>query len=47
VERSLPWLSWLALIPDVSDFSGAVVVDHVGVTGEPVVRSVKVKTIPS
>src|SRR4029077_372618 len=45
VERSPPWLSWSALIRDVSDFSRAVVVAHVGGTGEPVVRSVKVKTI--
>ena len=40
VDRSPPWLSWSALIRDASDFSRAVVVAHVGATGEPVVRSV-------
>jgi len=45
VERSPPWLSWSALILDVCDFSRAVVVAHVGGTGEPVVRSAKVQTI--
>ena len=42
VEHGPPWLSWSALIRDASDFSRAVVVAHVGATGEPVVRSVKV-----